>query len=103
MAKCYHDGCKREIEFELTGWNECNYHMGLDFEGDDMHPIRPMSKEPAPPKLTKAEQRLIKRVTELEALVKNLENRLEGIVDWECSDCRTQLKTVIAWENHNCQ
>ncbi len=58
-GECCHAGCHREVEFELTGTWECNYHMGLDFEGDDMHPIRPLSKEPALPKLTKEEKRLI--------------------------------------------
>jgi hypothetical protein len=63
---CHHYGCKRKVEFELTGTWECNYHLGLDFEGDDMHPIRPMPKDPQPPKATKEEQRLLDRIQELE-------------------------------------
>jgi hypothetical protein len=43
--KCYHEGCNRKVEFELTGRWECNYHLGLDFEGKDMHPIRPLNED----------------------------------------------------------
>jgi hypothetical protein len=46
--KCSHDGCNRKVEFELTGRWECNYHLGLDFEGDKMRPIRPLSEDLKP-------------------------------------------------------
>lgn len=39
----------------------------------------------------------------LEDRIKELEDRIKGIVDWECSDCRAPLKTIAEYEAHSCQ